>query len=384
MKLLIVSNCNNSDPLNLEDCTTRIELFILLLKMHLTNIEGIEVIARKCYPCITMKSSHINLYINQFPVVDHTLFIDDTGFYKKNSTFIDQLRKVTKYSIFTFCNPTKFSTCEDITFTFDKNTHSNKLFYIPPPLNDTIYAPRKDTDSIYILLNKPPSLSHIQKTDIPFILNKISKLISNDANVNIVFKIGLINSKSIDFIDTDNNIIETKQLPMYIDFVYELSKANMFFMTSISVDTYLLYELAMCNTLIISKDTHIDKHITDELKVHTYNNKFKWDNVFNDLLTYNVRSTLINNNCSWNNVAEIIINKLQVAELQMGTKEINIKPTYKKTNIIKYLNIKDKNKPCMNEMLTTTSSIVAAKELNKTKDLESRKPPIFLQSQLLK
>lgn len=378
MKILIVSNCNNPDPTKLEDCTTRIELFVLLLKIHLSNIDGIELLVMKCYPYLTIKPTHTNLYINQFPITDHTLFIDETGFYKKNATFFDQLRKVTKYSIFTFCNHIKFSTCEDITFTFAKNTHDNKVVCIPPPLNDVIYAPRKDTDSIYILLNKPSQLARTNDTNIPFILKKISKLVSNESNTNIIFKIGLIDHHSVDYIDTENNIIETKEFPMYIDFIYELSKANMFFITSLSVDTYLLYELAMCNTLIIAKNPYIDKHIVDELKVYTYDTKFKWDEIFKSLLTYNIRSELIDNKCSWGDVSVTIINRLRLDETKIGIKELsfNAQPSNKQ-HVIRHLNIKDKNKPCINKMAIPTDKI-------KTKDIRPKKLPVFLQSQLLK
>ena len=417
MKLLIVSNCNYPIPITIEQCKTRNELFVYLFKVVLNNFDDIEVIVAKCYPYLDMKSLLKNQTINIFPVVDHTLFIDDYGFHKKHQTFIDQLKMHTKYSISSLLYDTKFSNAEDITFTFNilNKQSNNKIIYIKPPLDEYIYAPRKDNNVIYILLNKPSPMMRETDTDITFILSKIDKLISknndNDQDNKLVFKIGIIDFKSVNYVDTRGTTIETKNFNAYIDFVYEISKATIFILTNNFTDIYFLYELAMCNTLTITKVNTLTKFIIDELKIYTYNYKLKWDEIFDMLMTHNIREFLITNDYSWVNMLNTMIDKLKTfSENQLKTntiktkeieKETNNKSTYKINNRICVLNIKDRNKPhiytmkinetpinTFNQSLNGNESNITSRSLQSNQsnqiNQKDKKLPIFLQSQLLK
>jgi hypothetical protein len=380
MKLLILSNCKYPDPTTLEECTTRTELFILLFKLNLNNFDGIELLVENCNPYLNPKPSFTNLTPNYFSISDHTLFIDDYGFYKKNESFINQIKKTTKYSISTLLNNIKFSRAEDITFTFANSLHNKKSIFIKPPLDEHIYAPRKEKNIIYILLDKPSPLIKSFNIDMQVILQKINKLILKNINNGLVFKIGIIDHNSVDFVNIDGNTIEQKKFKMFIDFVYEISKANIFILTHKCIDTYFLYELAMCNTLIISKINIIDKRIIDELKIYTYNDKLKWDDVFNMLLTYNSRQSLLENSYTWNNMIENMIGKFKEFEKSTNiTKPIsdNTEQNNKLNNKTYVLNIQHKNKPHIYE------------KINKPKIISDNNPVkpkknVLLQSRLLK
>ena len=395
MKLLIASNCDYPIPMNLEQCKTRNELFIYLFKIILENFDNMEVVIAKCYPYLDTKDSFKKFAINVFPQVDHVLFIDDYGFHGKHQTFINQLRKHTTHSISSLLYDTKFSNLEDITFTFNNKQCNNKTTFIKPPLDEYIYVPRKDKNIIYILLSKPSHMMHLGDTNISFILSKIDKLILKNDNCNIIFKIGIIDHKTVNLIDTRGTIIETKKFDMYIDFVYEISKANIFILSNKIVDLYLLYELAMCNTLIISKMNVINKYIVDELKIYTYNEKFKWDDIFNALMTYNTRQFLLTNDYSWTNMLNTIIDKMKkFEETNFKIKEIpnNNKIINKFHNKIHILNIAEKSRPQMydmNEISKISNHNIMSRNMQKNqtdtqKNQTDKKLPIFLQSQLLK
>lgn len=395
MKLLILSNCNNSNPINLEDCMTRNELFILLLKFNLNNFDNVELFTGKCNPRLCIKHNRYSNG-NKFPFVDHTLFIDDYGFRKRHDTFINEIKKTTKCSISTLVCGEKFSTIEDITFVFGDKTSDNKLTFIKPPLDEYIYAPRKDKNIIYILLEKPFPLMNRQDNDMHFVLPKIQKLILKNNGNDLIFKIGIISKNSVDFIDMSGDVVETKSFDMYIDFIYEISKANIFILTNKCIDTYFLYELAMCNTLIISKVNLIDKCTCDNFKIYTYHDKLKWDDIFGLLLAYDARQFLLNNDHTWNNMIKSMIDKFEAS--MTTSKELTLHDSTEKTitnfnklnNKICTLNIKDKHNPhiCIMQHDVYKNETINAKNIQSNQSTQinqtGKRPKVFLQSQLLR
>jgi len=210
-----------------------------------------------------------------------------------------------------------------------------------------------------------------------FILQKIKILIIN--NQNFIFTIGLINEHYIEFINTELEIVQTRQFDSYIDYVYELSKANMFFVYYPIIDNFLFYELAMCNTLIISKQFYINAMIKKELDILTFGDDFKWSDIFTNLTAYNKRDTLINQNYSWNNLLETIINLM---EPQTQNKKIIQLNQNINENIIKtrqfILNTKDKSRSTI--MDTTYIETLS----NTSKNINKNSKNILLQSKLKK
>jgi len=361
MKILLLSNCNNSNPSKLDDCITKTELMIYLIKQHIQEIPDIKLITSKCYP--TLSNSKLNCY----PLVDHIIFINPTGFYNIKNKFYNQIKNNSKYTISTICDNIKFSTYEDITFTIDQCTYHNKLAHMVPPLDTLIYAPRQENNILCVLLSRPPIMMDLYNTDIPYILEKFIK-----TKFNVPVKIGLIDQKSVDWIDADGNISETTNFELYIDFVYEISKANIFFLTHKSLDKFLLYELSMCNTLIVSKDINIEHHLTKELSIYAYDEEFKLADILDTAIIHDIRPSLMETS-SWNCTLMCIINKLQEMETKTQTKDLIIPSQIQTIN--RNLNINNKNKPHITKILTQAQ----LPEIKKPKKL-----PVFLQSQIRK
>lgn len=390
MKLLILSNCNNSNPRKLEDCMTKTELIIFLMKQYFGDIENVEILIEKCYPHLLTNASNVRMH--SYPLVDHLIFVNSKGFYDMNMSFYKQLKKNTKYSVSTFCDNIKFSTCEDIIFTIDKCVYNKKLFRISPPLDSLIYSPRKPDNAMYILLSRPPIMINLYNTAIPNILTQISTLIKTHSlftQENVELKIGLIDQKSVDWIDLDGIINETNNFDLYVDFIQEISKANLFFMTYKSLDKYLLYELAMCNTLIVSKNMYIDKHLHDELSIHIYNKNLEWNEIIDKIILYNARASLIYET-SWINVLTSIVNKLQETEIQMSYQELSQSNTFTETKDTwsintnnKHLNIHNKQKPHITKIETNVPLPITI-NLPQAIAKKPKKPLIFLQSQVIK
>lgn len=372
MKVLLLLNSNKHNINSLEHCTNKTELFVFMIKSYIQNFEGIELFVENCLPCTEMKSTFKSKNINNFTKVDHIILVDECGLYKKTPTFILHLKNYAT-TISTFCKNSKFYNGEDMLFTYDELILNKNAYYIKPPIDDFIYAPRKEDGTIYILLDKEPN---------EFMITQIYKLLSiNKDKNNIIFKIGIINTLSIDYInitiDTDNelsyHIYSSTTFNLYVDYIYELSKANIFFSTNTINDTYLLYELAMCNTLHVLKSELIQNRTIIELDICTYDDEINWKEIFNKLNTYNIREKLISNNYTWNNALTFIFNKY--GSSKSISKSINPLTPIKKGYC---LNIKNKNK----------AVIVDLNELKEKEVARFIKPivkkKVLLQSQLLK
>ena len=374
MKILLLLNSNKININSLEDCTTRIELYVFMIKLYLKHFEDIELFIEKCFPCIEMKTTFKKKTINNLKKVDHIILLDETGLYKKHQTFISHLKN-NEATISTFCKHGKFYNGEDNIFTYDSlifNKHTN---FINPPLDETIYIPMKEKGVIYILLDKPNQL----------IIEQIYNLISlNYEKNNIRFKIGIINKKKVDFInifhdgnDITYNLHHSIVFNIYIDYIYELAKANIFISFRPINDIYFLYELGMCNTLHVSKIGLVRNDIINELDSCIFDDgdEINWQEIFNKINSYNIRQKLIDNNYNWKNTLKIILDKLR--QTTITNKEIKnieqIKQGY-------CLNVVNKNRP----------NIVNLNEIHKkriNRELIQKAPikkKMILQSQLLK
>lgn len=378
MKILILSKSDPNKINFIEDCYTRIDTFIFFIKYYIAqnNNTAIEIIIDKCYPYMKTNLTYHSSHMNNYEDIDHIIFINDVGFRGTHRTFIENLKKISNKSVLTLCNNIKYCAGEDTLLSFD-NTIKNKYCYIKPPLNDTLYAPRKQKDHIYILLAKSKALTDKYVDDLLFILQKIKVLMMN--NQNFIFTIGLINEHYIEFINTDLEIVETRQFGSYIDYVYELSKANMFFIYYPIVDNFLFYELAMCNTLIISKQFYVNAMIKKELDILTFSDDFKWSDIFRNLTAYNKRDMLMDQQYSWNNLLETIITLLGTQS--QNTKSIQLNKNINE-NIIKtrqyILNTKDKSRATILDTTYTETLSNTSRNINKPST------NILLQSKLKK
>lgn len=345
IKVLLLLNSNKQKIKSLNDCTTKIELFVFMIQSYIQNFKNIDLIVEQCYPCTEMKTTFKLKNINNFPKVDHIILLDESGLFRKDQTFISHLKTCAK-TISTLCKHTKFYNGEDMMFTYCDLIYYPNIFYIKPPVDDFIYAPRKEDGVIYILLDKDPN---------SFILSQLYDLLSlNKGKNNIIFKIGIISTHTLQLIEifTDQqssdltyNIQMQLSFNLYIDYVYELSKANIFFSSSIINDTYFLYELAMCNTLHVAEYGLLQNKIIDELSIHVYNDSadINWKEIFNKLSTYNIRQNLIHNNYTWNNALRCIFNK--IGNIDQVSNHSDAAISLPPITIGCCLNIKNKNRP---------------------------------------
>lgn len=342
MKLLLLINSNNFEFDTIEKCKTRSEFITFMLYIYLSEIENIDVSIRKCYPYVSVKHGNNN-DIHVFPISDHIIYIDDTGFYHKNESFLTNLKNHTKYSISSLCKGGKFYGGEDMMFTFLNNNVCGKAIYLPIPFDQYIYAPRKLKQTIYVLINKPEvETKQLNKDEILAFLDEIKNLIITTGfnSDNLVFKIGLINTSSVDFIDLDMNIIETQTFEMYIDYVLEISKANMYMVTDTISDIFTLYECVMSGTIIIVNSKYVCSGL-DELNMYIYKDDFVWDDIFKMMTLNNARVKFMDKQYDWEKYVKIIISILKDYEKKNEPKTFNRTIAGPKG----YLNIHNKHRP---------------------------------------
>ena len=253
--------------------------------------------------------------------------------------------------IISFGLSNKFHTIENIMFGITQNMTNDRYIYIPPPLNEDLYISRS-TDYFCIFFDHTQKIFDNQIITVCEIMKKID---------DVAIIICTINKSIINYYDLNLNLIETMRFDSYLDYITELSKANLYFVTNICADVYKLYELSMCNIPIVSHELFIPKNIIDELEIYTYSNinNINWRTVFGKLQIFNIRDKLIINNYSWTNAIYIITNELNkyisnstnmdLSKIQninvnkMQTKTLNIN-NYNRPNISKKQNsINDKN-----------------------------------------
>lgn len=316
MKLIILIN-SNSDLESINDCKTKSEFFAFMFKTYISQFEGISLVIEKCIPELEMKITFKNNVINNIRMSDHIIYIGDTGLSNATQSFTEYLKTKTT-SISTICKGIKYYNGEDNLFTYNYLSLYPNYYEIKPPLDPLIYSPRKEKDVFYILLDSMPD---------------------NLSNFPSDAKVGLISHDKIKIIQP---IQETIKFNMYIDYIYELSKANVCIIDNSINDIYFLYELAMCNTLSILKYRAFDEKIIKKLQFHMYTDHIDWDKIKD--IKYNARDHLVKHNYTWKNAIQTIISKLKsVHTLHSSTSEQN------KSNIGYCLNIQNKNKPVVIE-----------------------------------
>jgi len=362
IKLLLLINSNNKEFTSIEKCRTRSDFIGFMLKNHFAKMDNVDVSLKKCYPNVKVNYKS-NEAIHVFPYVDHIIFIDETGFYSKNVSFVDNLRKYSKYSVTSLCKGGKFYCGEDIMFSYIKDVIGYSV-YMDPPFDQYIYAPRKQNNIIYILLSKPDVISkQLNIKEINYVLTKIKSVIDGTNSKKLEFKIGLINGTSIDYINTDMNVLISKQFEMYIDYIHELSKANMYILTDMINDTYRLHECAMAGTLIVSNSNYIQNDLAQKLNIYTYTDELVWNDLFKALSTNKLRLSLIDAEYNWDKYAQEIINKLKEYEEQHPVQRALCMPeTLKHIHTKCYLNIHNTKKPHMVKLCDPNKKVLVTEK----------------------
>lgn len=353
MNILILIKSDN-DLSNIQNCKTRMEFFVYTLSTLLPNV--------------SLKNCSQNL--NNISV-DHTIFVSETGFYYENNNLLKNIRQFTKYTVSTLALSGKFYTCEDIMFGLTRNTLNSKYIYVKPPLDQDLYIARS-TDLYYIYFDDKKELYNLQMINMSETIKKL------DINNTII--LCSISNEVITYYDIDMNLIQTLNFDSYLDYINEISKANLYIVTSTCSDIYKLYELSMCNVLIVSHDTYIPKNIVDELNIYTYTNidNVNWPNIFEVSEEFNIREKL----CmyTWSNMTSIMLNELSKYDNEIKKEQVsNIK--------VKTLNITNCNKP----KITDKTLVNDANYTNKICDIleisQNKKPvpkkKILLQSNIL-
>ena len=64
MKVLVLINTNKSHINSLEDCETKSELFVYMIKSYIQNFKDIELFIENCLPYTEMKSTFKSKNIN--------------------------------------------------------------------------------------------------------------------------------------------------------------------------------------------------------------------------------------------------------------------------------------------------------------------------------
>lgn len=365
MKILIVANSNNNELDIIENCKSRNDFFSFMIIKFSNEFPNIQFFFRK----YLMDHQIKNQQMNSFPNVDHVIFIDEIGLYKKSKYLMDHIRSCSNNTVSTLCKSWKFFNGEDIMFSFTNSKPNDKFIYIKPSLDDSIYLPDKQEDSFYILFNKSDIVSNTESLNKnSYLYLKIKKLITN---YDVKLQLAFINTNSIDFVDENFKIIDSKFFNNYLEYVDELKRSNIYCLLNTPNDLYSLYELSMCNTTIISQTSFINSIIQKELNIFVFQDKFKWNDVFDFMNNNDVRNFLVNNDYSWRNAISQIINRLDYFQLNSVNKENQNKK--EKKNIKYILNINNKNKP----------TVLNIKNNDENKIPNNLKNKILLQSQIL-
>lgn len=365
----------------IEDCKTRAEFMAYTIKSLLPD-----------YMTITIKNCNQNINNIQ---IDFIMYINETGFYYETCQFAKNINNITilnkNCKVLSFGISNKFYTIEDIMFGITQSTINDKYMYVYPPLNEDLYISR-NTDYFCIFFDYTQNIYDPQIMAICEIMKKLS------ADINVI--ICTINTRMINYYDLDLNFIETMTFDSYIDYINELSKANLYFVTNICSDVYKLYELSMCNIPIISHELCIPKNIVDELDIYTYLhiNNINWITIFYKLQNFNIRSKLIMNNYSWINFISTLINEISKQfekTVQFDTTILNIKNTQlsnielsKIQEISKTLNIGNCNRPYISNKLGNIHDNNVMEKIYEILDIVPKEKPkpqrkILLQSQIL-
>jgi hypothetical protein len=195
------------------------------------------------------------------PQVDHIIFIDDKGLYKRNKTYLQKLKKSCRGSICVVCEKDRYWAGED------------KLFCMStkPILDEAMYVPNKDK-IIRVM---------IDTVERPYVDMNRPKFVRSTPNI-LLEKLG-----------KDPNITVVKMPQNYMQQIEEFKKAHIYFITAPDVDEILLTELALANVLVVSHKKFVNKRLVDKYGIVTYESDIVVGDLIKKLEGFNSRSKLL-------------------------------------------------------------------------------------------
>jgi hypothetical protein len=317
----------DSNIISIEDCKTRMDLFAYTLKLLLPD-----------YMNVTIKNCNQNINDTNY---DYIIYINETGFYYEPKKFIQSIKTNKNSKVLSFAISNKFYTFEDIMFGIVQNVTNTNYIYMYPPVNEDLYISRV-TDYFCVFFDCTDIYAEQVLT--------VSEILKQIPDITVM--ICTINTQIINYYDLNLNLIQTMGFDTYLDYITELSKANMYFVTNICSDIYKLYELSMCNIMVVSHQLFIPTSIVKELDIYTYTNinTINWPQLFNKVQEFNIRDKLIMNNYSWTNAISIITTELnmnisRVLANPVKGNEMNTQIQTTNNNSTKTLNINNHGRP---------------------------------------
>jgi hypothetical protein len=127
------------------------------------------------------------------------------------------------------------------------------------------------------------------------------------------------------------------------------------------IDETILYELGLCNTVIVSPKNYVSKKSIELLEIIIFENTLPWDKIIDKLNDINIRNKVIDNENTWENGVKLIYDQLD--NFDTSKKKINkITRSSKLAERNKELELQIKNRNLQPKL--------------------SDKKPVFIQSQL--
>lgn len=337
MKILLLTTYPiESYPFELNKCITRFHFFAYIIFNYLKKIKGVDLTLKQLHPFY----NHINLTDLEFDSADHALLIEDNGFYKSYDLYKVLKKKIigAKASINLY---NKYVSNEDIYFyIFPVQTNFPNGFNLICPVDHILYNPNKSSDILSIIIGDDNKNSSSQKQNVLQQINNISDntferiIIKNMTD----FKFKIKDSK-FDFINLE-------YINCYYDLINEFTKSHIYIVTSPLQDEYLLYELSMCNVLIVSYKDFIPLNLIEFLDIFVYTTDLlPIDQIIKKIFTHNIRLKLIKSNLTWkDNVKKIYQQLSKFKHIQENiNQDLNLDEQIKKNNendqIIKTNNI---------------------------------------------
>ena len=361
MKILLISNYTTKDE---NDLKSRFDILSYSIYNYLKKYDDIEIICEKCI--VNNRSSRLNKLLEKkiYENVDHAILIDPEGFFYKPSLFIRNLRKYVYGAICSIKLNSKYSGGEDILFYFNENLLNKRINSYPLGwmTNDKYLKPNKRPNTINILLGKKCfdiHLNLIRKDKTKRILGDVFNFIKNNKTMKFRIKQLDIN-KSLLYYSPETSI-EFKNKNGIFDEYKVISESNIYFVTNPLIDETILYELGLCNTVIVSPKNYVSIKTIELLEIIIYENTLPWDKIIDKLNDNDIRDKIIENGNTWENGIKLVYNKLN--NFDISKKKIN------KTT--KSSKLSDRNKDLEKQI--------------KNKSLQPKlrdKKPVLIQSQL--
>lgn len=297
-----IENYNNS---------SRFTHFANIILKYFKNNKEVECVTDYLSPKITSPYSDDYLCHYKYPIVDHTIIIDDKGVQSRSKKFLEKIRKCTRGYICTICTYAKSNGGEDFTFyLLDPIIKFNKAVYLNKPVDTELLLPSSNmTNGLKILVSG--NLSNVEdKTDISkhTIEQAIFLAIQMKFQKQILIKEATQGGFKVYNVATQEVIMQ--QIDNIRELYNEYSTTSILFVTSKHYNKYLLYELSACNALIVMKKQFIDPLTEKELDILTYDEEIPWEAIFEKQLTHSSRKKILENGNNWISALQTIFKHL--------------------------------------------------------------------------